>query len=164
MIDIVLDANCLISSFSKRGNYFNVWRGLHSDKYILYVSNEILEEYEEIISMKTNALIASNVIQALLNSPYMSLIDPHYHFHLIHADKDDNKFVDCAIAAGADYLVSNDAHFKVLSTVSFPKLSVIDLASFSDLLEGRKLYNTSSSVDLMVNEEMVEYSSDNNGM
>lgn len=58
MIDIVLDANCLISSFSKRGNYFNVWRGLHSDKYILYVSNEILEEYEEIISMKTNALIA----------------------------------------------------------------------------------------------------------
>ena len=112
--------------------------------------------------MKTNALIASNVIQALLNSPYVSLIDPH--FHLIHADKDDNKFVDCAIAAGADYLVSNDAHFKVLSTISFPKLSVIDLASFSDLLEGRKLYNTSSSDDLMVNEEMVEYSSDNNGM
>ena len=124
MIDIVLDANCLISSFSKRRNYFNVWRGLHSDKYILYVSNEILEEYEE-MSMKINALIASNVIQALLNSPYMSLIDTHYHFHLIHADKDDNKFVDCAIAAGADYLVSNDAHFLVLSTVSFPKLSVI---------------------------------------
>ena len=74
------------------------------------------------------------------------------------------QFVDCAIAAGADYLVSNDAHFKVLSTISFPKLSVIDLASFSDLLEGRKLYNTSSSDDLMVNEEMVEYSSDNNGM
>ena len=66
MINIVLDTNCLISSFSKRGNYFNVWRGSHSGKYILYVSNEILEEYEEIISMKTNALIASNVIQALL--------------------------------------------------------------------------------------------------
>ena len=103
MINIVLDTNCLISSISKRGNYFNVWRGLHSGKYILYVSNEILEEYEEIISLKTNALIASNVIQALLNSPYVSLIDPHYHFHLIYADKDDNKFVDCAIAAGADY-------------------------------------------------------------
>ena len=84
-----------------------------------------MEEYEEIISMKTNALIVYNVIQALLNSPYVSLIDPHYHFHLIHADKDDNKFVDCVNAAKVDYLVSNDAHFKVLSTVSFPKLSVI---------------------------------------
>lgn len=72
MINIVLDTNCLISSISKRGNYFNVWRGLHSGKYILYVSNEILEEYEE-MSMKINALIASNVIQALLNSPYVSL-------------------------------------------------------------------------------------------
>ena len=72
MINIVLDTNCLISSISKRGNYFNVWRGLHSGKYILYVSNEILEEYEE-TSMKINALIASNVIQALLNSPYVSL-------------------------------------------------------------------------------------------
>lgn len=41
---------------------------------------------------------------------------------------------------------------------------MIDLATFSDLLEGRKLYNTSSSDDLMVNEEMVEYSSDNDGM
>lgn len=58
--------------YFKRGNYFNVWRGLHSGKYILYVSNEILEEYEE-MSMKINALIASNVIQALLNSPYVSL-------------------------------------------------------------------------------------------
>ena len=65
MINIVLDTNCLISSISKRGNYFNVWRGLHSGKYILDVSTEMWEEYEEIISMKTNALIASNVIQAL---------------------------------------------------------------------------------------------------
>ena len=41
---------------------------------------------------------------------------------------------------------------------------MIDLAAFSDFLEGRKLYNTSSSDDLVVNEEMVEYSSDNDGM
>lgn len=59
MINIVLDINCLISSFSKRGNYFDVWRGLHSGKYNLSVSNEILEEYEEIIGMKTNTLIVS---------------------------------------------------------------------------------------------------------
>lgn len=62
MVNIVLDTNCLIASLSKRGNYFNVWRALHSGKYILCVSNEILEEYEEIISRKANALIASNVI------------------------------------------------------------------------------------------------------
>ena len=135
MINIVLDTNCLISSISKRGNYFNVWRGLHSGKYILYVSNEILEEYEEIISMKTNALIASNVIQALLNSPYVSLIDPHYHFHLIHADKDDNKFVDCAIAANAKCIVTEDKHFKVLEDIPFPKVEVIGIEDFKCYLD-----------------------------
>ena len=135
MINIVLDTNCLISSISKRGNYFNVWRGLHSGKYILYVSNEILEEYEEIISMKTNALIVYNVIQALLNSPYVSLIDPHYHFHLIHADKDDNKFVDCAIAANAKCIVTEDKHFKVLENIPFPKVEVIGIEDFKCYLD-----------------------------
>ena len=33
--------------------------------------------------------------------------DPHYTFALIEADKDDNKFVDCAIAANAKCIVLN---------------------------------------------------------
>lgn len=60
---IVLDTNCLLASLSKRGAYFNVWRGLQEGKYTLCVSNEVLEEYEEIIAQKTNSTIASNVIQ-----------------------------------------------------------------------------------------------------
>ena len=49
---IVLDTNCLLASLSKRGAYFNVWRGLQEGKYTLCVSNEVLEEYEEIIGQK----------------------------------------------------------------------------------------------------------------
>lgn len=52
--NVVLDTNCLIASLSKRGNYFKVWNDLHAGKYILCVSNEILEEYEEIIAQKAN--------------------------------------------------------------------------------------------------------------
>lgn len=50
---IVLDTNCLLASLSKKGNYFKIWRGLQEGKYTLCVSNEILEEYEEIIADKT---------------------------------------------------------------------------------------------------------------
>lgn len=35
--------------------------------------------------------------------------DPHYTFALIEADKDDNKFVDCAIAANAKCIVTEDS-------------------------------------------------------
>ena len=36
------------------------------------------------------------------------MINPYYRFGLIQADADDNKFVDCAIVANAEYLVSNE--------------------------------------------------------
>ena len=46
---IILDTNCLISSLSRRGKYFNVWRGLQDGKFTLCVSTDILDEYQEII-------------------------------------------------------------------------------------------------------------------
>lgn len=131
---IVLDTNCLIAILSRKGNYFPVWQGLHQGKYILCVSNDILEEYEEILSMKTNATIASNVIQAIINSPFVEFIDTYFHFHLIEQDKDDNKFVDCAIAANAQYIVSEDTHFKHLKNIPFPTVNVIRLGEFMNLL------------------------------
>ena len=132
---IVLDTNCLLAILSKRGNYFPVWQGLHEGKYTLCVSNEILEEYEEIICNKTNPIIASNVIQVLINSPYVQFVDTFFHFHLIEQDKDDNKFVDCAIAANARFIVSEDAHFKHLKDIPFPYVEVIRLREFMNLLQ-----------------------------
>ena len=77
---VVLDTNCLIAILSRKGNYFPVWQGLHQGKYTLCVSNDILEEYEEILSQKTNATIASNVIQVIVNSPYVEFIDTYQAF------------------------------------------------------------------------------------
>jgi len=131
---IVLDTNCLLASLSRRGAYFNVWKGLQQGKYTLCVSNEILEEYEEILTQSTNSVIASNVVQTLLNAPTVEFIEPFYRFNLITQDPDDNKFVDCAIAGNATYIVSNDSHFDVLKQTDFPKLVVKKIQEFSTLL------------------------------
>lgn len=132
---IVLDTNCLLASLSRRGAYFNVWRGLQEGKYTLCVSNEILEEYEEIIAQKTNSVIASNVVQTLLNAPSVELIDAFFRFDLIKNDPDDNKFVDCAIAGNATFVVSNDSHFDVLKEIDFPKLILKNLREFAAMLD-----------------------------
>jgi predicted nucleic acid-binding protein len=58
------------------------------------------------------------------------MIDPQYRFGLIEQDPDDNKFVDCAIIAGADYIVSEDAHFRILADIPFPSVAVIRLDEF----------------------------------
>ena len=133
---IVLDTNCLLASLSRRSPYFNVWGTLQKGEYTLCVSNEILDEYEEIISMKTNSLIASNVIQTIINCPNVELIDPHFQFYLVMEDVDDNKFVDCAIVSGAECIVTNDSHFNVLASIPFPSVHVKCLDKFlSELVE-----------------------------
>jgi hypothetical protein len=47
--------------------------------------------------------------------------------------------VDCAFAAGADYLVSEDSHFKVLNQTPFPQLNLVTLDEFlrKDFIEAQ---------------------------
>lgn len=127
---VVLDTNCLIMALSKNSESYPAWRKLREGRYTLCVSNEILTEYREIISVHLSAEIADNVIGALCESPFVEFIDPYYHLQLIEQDPDDNKFVDCAFAANARYIVSNDRHFDILKSIEFPKIQVIRLIDF----------------------------------
>jgi len=103
---------------------------LNEKRYNLCVSNEIINEYEEIIAKKTSPLFASEFIRSILLRVNTILVNPFFHFELISRDPDDNKFVDCAIIANADYIVSQDAHFNVLKTIDFPKVIVIRIEDF----------------------------------
>ena len=58
-------------------------------------------------------------------------MDAHYRWNLISKDPDDNKFVDCAIFGNADFIVSDDKHFKELENVDFPKVLVVRLDEFA---------------------------------
>lgn len=131
---VVLDTNCLLISLSRRGAYYTVWKEFFSEKYILCYTNEILSEYEEILSQKMGGDIASNVIKAIISRKNTVRLDVHFRFNLIQADPDDNKFVDCAIAANASFIVSQDHHFDVLHAIDFPKVELIGIDEFVSLL------------------------------
>ena len=133
---VVLDTNCLVQMISMHSPYRQVWQAFRDGEYLLCVSNEILNEYNEILERVANAAVAHNVVNAIVRSPYTKMFDPHFHFRLIEQDPDDNKFVDCAIIAGADYIVSEDAHFCVLDEISFPKVNVIRIEDFIQDLKG----------------------------
>lgn len=132
---IVLDTNSLIQSIPERSPYFVVWKSILDGDNILCVSNEILNEYTEIIQRLVGIDTAKYVIDALLESKYTELITPYYNFELITADPDDNKFVDCAIASNARYVVTNDKHFDVLRQIKYPVVDVITLKDFYNLLK-----------------------------
>lgn len=94
------------------------------------VSNEIIEEYTEVLHRLTDYETADYVVKTILNSPFVELITPYFHFNLITADPDDNKFVDCAISANARYIVTNDHHYDVLKSINFPNVNVINIKQF----------------------------------
>ena len=132
---IVLDTNCLVQMISMHSPYRPAWQAFREVKYLLCVSNDILNEYNEILEKVANATVAHNIVNAIARSPYTRMFDPHFRFGLIEQDPDDNKFVDCAIVAGAEYIVSEDAHFRVLDTIPFPSVSVKRLEEFMHDLE-----------------------------
>lgn len=130
MRPVVIDTNCLLQIISRKSPYRPIWDAFLSGRYQLCVSNEILDEYQEVMEQQITPTVAENVVLLILNKKNTLFVDPHFRLGLITADPDDNKFVDCAFAAGADYLVSEDSHFEVLRTTPFPQLNLVTLDEF----------------------------------
>ncbi len=127
---IVLDTNCLLQILPSISPYHEVWNAVLDGRVSLCVNTEILEEYEEIIGNKTTPEIASNIVEAIARLSTTYYQESYVHFGLIEQDVDDNKFVDCAIASDAEYVVSNDAHFKILQEIEWPKVEVLLLEQY----------------------------------
>lgn len=136
---VVLDTNILLVSISSKSIYHWIFKRLLEGGYKLFITNEILTEYEEIISRKYNSTVAKNVVRALLLLPNVYKVDIYYNWNLISNDTDDNKFVDCAIAANAHALVTQDRHFNILKNIEFPKVTVIGVEEFEKIINSGKL-------------------------
>ncbi len=131
---VVLDTNILLVSLPKKSPFRIIFDALLAGQFELIISNDILGEYAEILSRKTTPMIAHNIVEMLITLPNVHKQDIYYKWQLINADKDDNKFVDCAIAGNADFVVTEDKHFNELKIVEFPKLTVLSINEFKLIL------------------------------
>ena len=127
---IVIDTNCLLAILPSQSPYHKVWTDFLNQEIEICISNEVLMEYEEILSIKTSPFFANAIIKTLLNKLNLIRATPVWRFNLITSDPDDNKFVDCAICGQAEYLVSNDKHFKVLNDIQFPSITLVTLQEY----------------------------------
>ncbi|UKK69134.1 putative toxin-antitoxin system toxin component, PIN family [Prevotella communis] len=134
MMRIVLDTNSLIQSISSKSTYHEVWQSVLTGRNTLCISNEILEEYAEILNRLAGKKTADLVLTTIIECKNVVFLTPYYHFNLITADPDDNKFVDCAIQANARYIVTNDHHYDGLRQIEFPKVGIIKLMDFLQMI------------------------------
>lgn len=131
MVDrVVLDSNALIQIMGARSKYNVLWRMFMEQRFVLCISNDVLMEYEEMLKQKSSSVAADLFLKMIAIAPNVDYREPFYQYGLIEEDPDDNKFVDCALASNATYIVSDDNHFNVLSKIPFPRIDVITLETF----------------------------------
>lgn len=130
---VVLDTNVFLVSISRRSPYHWIFQKLIKGAYQISVTTEILSEYAEKMEEHMGKEVAEAAMQALMELPNVEKIEIYFKWNLIK-DKDDNKFSDCAIAAGADYLVTQDKDFNILGKIEFPKIKLISIMGFKSIM------------------------------
>lgn len=131
---VVLDSNVIVIALSKRAGYSKILDSLFNGEFELYLTTEILLEYEEVLTRFYDEETTRLLLGALSLLDNIKKIDVYFNFYLIDRDKDDDKFVDCAFAGNVHYLVSNDKHFNVLKNIEFPKINLIKIDEFMKIL------------------------------
>ena len=120
---VVLDTNVVLSARAAGHPNYVIVLALAAGAIQVALSTEILLEYEEIITANAGACrwrqFASVLEVAGQLHGNVPSIAPSFRFRLISADRDDDKFADCAIAAEADYIIVDDRHFDVLKTAGY---------------------------------------------
>ena len=132
---VVLDTNVLLIAVSRKSRFHKIFSSLVDGEYTICITDDILFEYEEILKKYLDGVVAESIMEIFENAQNVIWINKYFKWNLITEDPDDNKFVDCAIACGAQFLVSNDKHFNILKKIKFPKVNVVKAEDFLKTLK-----------------------------
>ena len=117
-VTVVLDTNAIVQMFGARSPLASLKEALVTGRLEVAVSTGIWLEYEVVIVRYAGPAMWVRVarifdLAAQLHGNIRH-VEPSFRFRLIVADADDDKFADCAIAAEADFVVTEDGHFEAL--------------------------------------------------
>ncbi len=120
---VCLDTGVVLQIFGRKQPFYPILRALLDGQLTLAISTEILLEYEEVTTRLSGAerwrdIAALLELLAQLHGNIRQ-VNPQFRLVVITADPDDNKFCDCAIAAEADFIVTEDSHFAALKSAGY---------------------------------------------
>lgn len=112
---IVLDTNVLISGIFWKGLPYKIIELFMNDRLEVVVTKKILKEYFEILDrIDTSGEIAEKWQLLILEK--VLIIEENKSVQLSR-DKDDDVFINCALSADADYIISGDQDLLTLKQV-----------------------------------------------
>ena len=127
MLKVTLDTNVLVSGTFWEGEAYKIIQLVEQKKIQCYLSKEILAEYNKVLHSdeifdkveEHHLKIKSAIIKAVGIS---SIVEPRTRVLVVREDPADNKILECALEAKADYVVTYDEHILKLKEFEGIKL------------------------------------------
>ena len=135
---VVLDANVFISAvISSQGNPAEILRLWERGKFDLVVSAPLLEELERVIHyprIQKRYNPSEEYVQRFLRliSNMAIIVEPSVELDIVEKDPSDNRYLECALAGGAAYIVTGDTH--LLELREYRGIIILDPVGFLAIL------------------------------
>ena len=115
---VVLDTNVVLPALNPAHPHARILDAWYAGRFVWAVSTDILLEYRE-VTVRQSGPARWQRLERLLDLAAthrgnLLRVAPSFQFLVIRGDRDDDKFADCAIVAGADYIITEDKHFRAL--------------------------------------------------
>jgi uncharacterized protein len=138
MIKVVIDANVFVSAILKpKSKPDRIIDLVKQGSIALAISPEILTEIRKVLLYpkirKEIKLSTREIGEALAQVAQIAIITPgKIRINAIDNDPKDNRYLECAVEARADFIISGDHHLRDLKT--FQGITIIDPTTFLDLI------------------------------
>lgn len=137
LLRAVLDTNVYISgTILSRGVPYEILEAWRRNEYILVVSEAIIAEVERVLHyprIRDRYGITDGDVERLITSLQTDalLVAGNYEVQGVSADPDDDKFLACALEAGADCIVTGDPD--LLDLGQYQRVNILSPRAFLNL-------------------------------
>ena len=129
-LKVVVDTNVLVSALlfgGTPGRLIVLWQTAAIEPM---VSKEIIDEYLRVLTYPKFKLSEEEINFLLYQQilPYFAVIDAHPGPRIIKKDPEDDKFIRCALAGKAKFIISGGQH--LLALKSYKNIKIVSAADF----------------------------------
>ena len=128
----VLDTNIWVSAFVFGGIVAQIPKLIKRREILSTTSEVIIAETVNILARKFKYPKERCLVQAFVMRELSAVIDPTLRVEIIKAKDSDNRILECAVEAGADYIITGDRKH-LLPLVQFRKIKIVTVRQFFDL-------------------------------
>ena len=134
-LKVVIDTNTVISApLSENGNPAKIFELLLLEEISNFTSDNIISEIEEVFYRdKIKNKVSKEKIEFIMENfrKFSEITEPNVKLDIVKSDPDDNKFLECAETADADYIISGDKHLKEL--IKYKEIKIVSPKEFVEI-------------------------------